>query len=439
MLINSEQTERYVMRVDGTSPNNREEREFISPFGGGQTIDSDENHNLNIADCPVVTKNTIKPIVFACDENYAPYLPVVLRSLLDNTSPAVQYEVILLDCSLNTHSKIFAEIKNDIKTALSVRENFSFRIIAVGAALAQNSFLQKNKPALKRYSYATYARILIPDLLPDYEKVLYFDIDHIILDDVAHFFDFPLEDKLIAAVPDINVAYERLMEHSHRKNLVEEKLQLAADNYYIIASPMLLNIPACRNFGFTEKVLAILSREISLPFPDQDAINAVCKGHILYLPQKWGRANARNFSKLCQTIRLQGTAKQNQIILADWREDSDDNAVIHYVTTPKPWNGIEADYAALWWRYAVRTENSGNLFFSLLFPLSAQGNQSYVRKSYKIFGIPFLTIKNFPQGAYYYVGNIPFAQTKYGKENCYIYIFGVKILTVKTQQIQECL
>lgn len=378
-----------------------------------------------------------KPVVFACDENYAPYLPVVLRSLLDNISSAHSYEIILLDCSANAHSKIFSEIKADIAAMLAAKDNICFRIIAVGALLAENGFLHKNEQALKRYGYATYARILIPELLADYERVLYLDIDHIILEDVALFFDFPLKDRLIACVPDINVAYERLMEHSHRKYLVEEKLQLGANDYYVIASPMLLNIQACREFGFTEKVLGVLSREVALPFPDQDAINAVCKGRIVYLPQKWGRANARNFSKLCQTIRLQGSIEQNKIILAGWHEDAEDIAVVHYVTTPKPWNGIEADYAALWWRYAVKTQNSGNLFFSLLFPLSAQGNYGHVRKTYKLFGLPLLTIKSFPQGKHYYLGRFLCAQKKYGKENCYIYIFGVKILSIKTEQVRK--
>jgi|GEM_PF-871294 len=381
--------------------------------------------------------NKPKTVVFACDENYAPYLPVVLQSLIDHSSAAYYYEIVIMDCCADPQSEIFDEMRHDSQEMLAEKSNFSLKYIKLRATLEQNAFLRKNEPALKRYGYGTYARILIPDLLVDCEKALYLDIDHIILADIAGFFAFPLGDRLIAAVPDVNVAALRLQPHSGRKQLVEQKLGLGPDNYYIVASPMLFNIQACRKFGFTEKILALLAQDYKLPFPDQDAINAVCKGQIFYLPQKWGRINARNFAGLCDIICKNGTPQQIATVLGDWRADSTDIALIHYVTTPKPWDGIGPDYSGLWWHYATKTKNGAALLFSLLFPLAAPGARDCFVKTYKLFGLPFLTIKTFPDKIYYQLGKFPFAKKIYGKENCYIYAFGIKIFTIHKKQAWE--
>ncbi|KAA6404753.1 glycosyltransferase family 8 protein [Candidatus Tokpelaia sp.] len=381
--------------------------------------------------------NKPKTVVFACDENYAPYLPVVLQSLIDHSSAAYGYEIVIMDCCADPQSEIFDEMRHNLQEMLTGKSNFSLKYIKLRAALEQNAFLRKNEPALKRYGYGTYARVFIPDLLADCEKALYLDIDHIILADIAALFALPLGDRLIAAVPDVNVAALRLQADSRRKQLVEQKLGLLPDNYYIVASPMLFNIQACRKFGFTEKILALLAQDYKLPFPDQDAINAVCKGQIFYLPQKWGRVNARNFAGLCDIIRKGGNSQQIATVLGDWRADSTDIAVIHYVTTPKPWGGVGPDYSGLWWHYATKTANGVALLFSLLFPLVAPGARGYFVKTYKLFGLPVLTIKTFPEKIYYQLGKFSFVKKIYGKENCYIYVFGIKIFTIHKKPAWE--
>ena len=41
------------------------------------------------------------PIFFAVDDNYAPYLAVSMRSLIDNASPDYQYNIYILIDKLN--------------------------------------------------------------------------------------------------------------------------------------------------------------------------------------------------------------------------------------------------------------------------------------------------------------------------------------------------
>ena len=50
------------------------------------------------------TPNRVIPIFFAVDDNYAPYLAVAMRSLIDNASPDYQYNIYILIEKLSQES-----------------------------------------------------------------------------------------------------------------------------------------------------------------------------------------------------------------------------------------------------------------------------------------------------------------------------------------------
>lgn len=377
-------------------------------------------------------------VAFACDENYAPYLPVAVQSLAEHASAAARYDIIILDCCSEARSEAFLEAINVLRGILAERGNFTLKLVKVRAALANNAFLRKNEQALKRYGYGTYARILIPDLLSDYEKVLYLDIDHIILADVAKLFDLPLADNLIAAVPEIRAARARLMPRGARKRLIEKKLGLKDNEYYIIGSPMLFNIGLCLAAGFTERVLEFLSKEHDLPFPDQDAINSVCKGRIYYLPQKWGRVNNSDFAEICGAIERKAPPRVAKAILGDWRAELYRPAIIHYVSAPKPWKSVDPEYSGIWWHYAAKLPSGAVLLFALLFPFAApRCGRAVSVAAYKILGLPLWAVKTLPRRKEYFLCNIPVMTRRDGKENSYIYIFGLKILSIRKKLVWE--
>ena len=52
------------------------------------------------------------------------------------------------------------------------------------------------------YSKATYFRLFLPNLYPQYDKVLYLDSDIILNDDIAKLYNINIKDNLLGAVPD---------------------------------------------------------------------------------------------------------------------------------------------------------------------------------------------------------------------------------------------
>ena len=102
------------------------------------------------------------PIFFASDNNYAPYLAVALKSLLSNASSDYFYKIHILTTNLDEEiSSKLLKLKTN---------NSSIQIIS----LAEEIEHIKNRFQLRDYySIETYYRFFIPDLFPQYDKVLY--------------------------------------------------------------------------------------------------------------------------------------------------------------------------------------------------------------------------------------------------------------------------
>ena len=73
---------------------------------------------------PTFSNNNI-PIVFSCDNNYAPYLAVTIQSIIENSSSNNNYDIFILDENFNntTKNKIFYQIKN--------KNNFNITFIPI--------------------------------------------------------------------------------------------------------------------------------------------------------------------------------------------------------------------------------------------------------------------------------------------------------------------
>ena len=89
--------------------------------------------------------------------------------------------------------------ENQKKISKYERENISIEFVDL------NYYIEKIKDKLYTrdyYSKTTYFRLFIPNLYPQYNKVLYLDSDITILSDVADLYNIDIGDNLIAAAPD---------------------------------------------------------------------------------------------------------------------------------------------------------------------------------------------------------------------------------------------
>ena len=113
-------------------------------------------------------------VAFAADEAFVPLFSVLLTSLLSHISPKRNYDIIILE------SDITEESKDLLLEMIKGKDNVSLRFVNVSAYLSTFNSLFIHL----HLKMETWYRLLLPDLLPDYEKILYLDCDMIIEADV---------------------------------------------------------------------------------------------------------------------------------------------------------------------------------------------------------------------------------------------------------------
>ena len=113
-------------------------------------------------------KNTLKeiPLVFAVDDNYAPYLGVALKSILDRASREYFYRIFVLNTGISNRN--IRKLKSYNTTVSSIEfVDVSKQLDSIGYKLHLRDY----------YTNTIYYRFFIPALFPQYKKIIYLDCD----------------------------------------------------------------------------------------------------------------------------------------------------------------------------------------------------------------------------------------------------------------------
>jgi lipopolysaccharide biosynthesis glycosyltransferase len=134
-------------------------------------------------------------------------------------------------------------------------------------------------------SRMTYARLLIPDLLPKrVSRILYLDADILVFDDLSALQDIDLNGFAIGAVLD---RLDSLLKAG--KTLWTKELPRVRN--YFNAGVILVDLERWRNERISEKAIDYLSRHPRSPLSDQDALNVVCDDGWQQLEPRWNFLN----------------------------------------------------------------------------------------------------------------------------------------------------
>lgn len=264
---------------------------------------------------PVISKEI--PIFFAVDDGYCPFLAVALQSMLDNSSPENTYLIKIL------HTDISEENKK--KIGKYERANVDIEFVDL------NYYIKRVKDKLYTrdyYSATTYFRLFLPNLYPQYDKVLYLDSDIVILDDIAKLYNTDMGDNLVAAAPDDVVISNPIF-----RDYAEKVVGVADCNRYFNAGVLLMNLHQLRRFKFQEKFTYILERIRFEVAQDQDYLNRLCKGRVKIVDRTW-----------------------NRMPIPDPKIRTEDVRLVHYNLAFKPWHFEDILYQEFFWMYAQQTE-----------------------------------------------------------------------------------
>jgi len=133
-------------------------------------------------------------------------------------------------------------------------------------------------------SKATWARLLIPDLLPDVDRCIYSDCDMLFIADPREMLDALDEPNiLLAGFCHVRAEDLRLDKFWCEKHGVEFD---SVTN--LCAGLVAINLSAFRAENLVEKCFAFATKNPDVPFLDQTTLNCVCFGRKASLPTGWG-------------------------------------------------------------------------------------------------------------------------------------------------------
>ena len=246
------------------------------------------------------------PIVFAADMNYMKYCAVAIKSIIRNASADKKYYIYVL-CK-----NILKSVEERMKSAAP--DNIVIDFVDVSGMLDERLLFVDG-----HVTKETYYRILIPEILSQWKKVIYLDVDLICNRDVADLLDVDMNNKLLAGV--ITVGNE------NRKEYTQNFLGIPHETYINAGVLVMHNEEIIRRFGrggFVDACCGFLREKRKLKWHDQDLLNVLCFPDIFYLDERWN------------TTPLRIMRVKSKQIAEITKADIDDTYIFHYATN-KPW------------------------------------------------------------------------------------------------------
>jgi len=139
-------------------------------------------------------------------------------------------------------------------------------------------------PTRPEFTSAMWYRILLPDLLPGIDRVLYLDVDTLAVDSLEELWTTDLSASYVAAVSNV-------FQHNHVQRPAE--LGLPASQPYFNSGVLLINLELMRRDDCARRVReCALEAGTRLEWPDQDALNLVLGPRCVPLHPRWNCMNA---------------------------------------------------------------------------------------------------------------------------------------------------
>ena len=257
------------------------------------------------------------PVVFATDENYLPYVKVAVNSAVANAAGS-SLDILIL------HSGIDGGSIRAFIARYAGLERVSVRFVDVSGGLAGSRLAEFER--VDRLPVSTCYRLLIPDILTAYDKLIYLNVDVAACRDMGELYAIDLGESYFAAAKDV----------VHSKN--PEYLAWAAGwgftdwSGYANTGVLVMNLGQFRREPILDGLLKVVL-EAAKWLCDQDALNFVCKGRIAPLDPRWN-------------VQLGDYCIKEQIALT-----GDEMWIAHFSGGQKPWKRPAHRYAHLWWRH----------------------------------------------------------------------------------------
>lgn len=271
-------------------------------------------------------------ILLSTDNNYVMPTGVLMTSIGYNNGSDVNYYIL-----------VNGEFTNDSRDALArVANQFGNKIFffTITPEMTKDfPFGRADQPT--HVSIATYYRLFITEVLPaDVDKILYLDGDMVCRKNLADLWNIDLNEYAVGAVHDCD-------EVTQTK---DNRLPYPMETGYFNAGMLLINLDYWRkNKSYNHFIECIEKHQNEIVFHDQDVLNICFWDKKKWLPLSY------NFQS--SFIHLPEYRTDYSTIAKEIEATKYDPAIIHYVSSSKPWNvNCFFGYRGAWRYYWRRSQ-----------------------------------------------------------------------------------
>lgn len=266
---------------------------------------------------------TIVPVAFAFDNNFVMPACVCISSLLMNAEQDTFYDIFILHSSSGCPDK---EQLGRLQTAFP-KCRICFRQVP---DVFDKAF------EIRGVTASTYYRLLIPEVITEYDKIIYSDVDVIFREDLSTLYNDVQFDGN-ALVAGVNSLSHLLPE---TRAYYENRLHIDPGKT-IYAGNIVMNLKTMRDESTASRFISMASEKFR--FQDMDMINLVCQGRIEYLPPKYCITTYFSLFSAHEKAKLLDLWSESEI------DEAENSGIVHY-NGQKPWKSYCVNFD-IWWEY----------------------------------------------------------------------------------------
>lgn len=268
--------------------------------------------------------NTI-PIVFSFDNNLTAPACVALSSLMMSAKEDTFYDIFIL------HSHKQPLIHDEIDKLSSYYKNCRIQYRAVDSTFDE-AF------EIRGITTPAYYRLLIPELIPEYDKVLYSDVDVIFRSDLGDFYNTDMTGYYVAGVDSLANLQPELVKYYN------DTIGIGSDGI-IYSGNLIINSKEILKDNIIPRFKELAKN--SYTFQDMDVINIACRGKIKYLSPSFCLTTYISKYNVYRRDKLLKVWNKEEI------SDALSNGIVHF-NGKKPWKDVCINFD-IWWEYYRRS------------------------------------------------------------------------------------
>lgn len=202
------------------------------------------------------------------DGHYSVWVGTVMQSILEHTDSRICFHILHDETVSEENKRKLKQVAN--QKGGSIQFHF-----------IDTSIFDDVKERLHRFTVGTMFRLMLPEILPNLDKIIYLDADLFVNLDIKELWNIDISNYFVAGVRDYGTCHHSFTPYPVREGMVDRQ-------NYINAGVLILNLDKIRSYGNmkNQSIQYLIDNPESSLF-DQDALNVIYKNSILLLDEKW--------------------------------------------------------------------------------------------------------------------------------------------------------